>query len=325
MPATIAGSHLGIDTHANRPAANAAGQPIGALYSCSTHGLIYKTDGSTWSTYATLGGTGLADQGVFTYLDATEGSAPSTPASGKVRVYAKTDGRVYSKDDTGAEFGPFDAGGGGGSDFIATVTADANFTAYWPLNEHGTTYADAIGTDDLTALASTPGFGQAQDADVDGGSLVIPSSTYRVGRAALTWGNPFSYGCLITLYLDTTSDFGLIGQWDGAGSMAFLTNREMRAYSGSGFASWSATTADLLGTHLLVVTHNGTAVKLWWDGVEKATSNQTIPGTNVGGSFRIGAYNGATNGQGVFSDAFFCNGHALTGAEQLALVALADL
>src|ERR1041385_3074854 len=57
MPATIAGSHLGIDTHANRPAANAAGQPIGALYSCSTHGLIYKTDGSTWSTYATLSGT----------------------------------------------------------------------------------------------------------------------------------------------------------------------------------------------------------------------------------------------------------------------------
>jgi len=57
MPATILGSHLGIDTHANRPAANAAGQPIGALYSCSTHGLIYKTDGSTWSTYATLSGT----------------------------------------------------------------------------------------------------------------------------------------------------------------------------------------------------------------------------------------------------------------------------
>jgi|SRR6185369_204527 len=56
MPATIAGAHLGIDTHANRPAANAAGQPIGALYSCSTHSLIYKTDGSTWSTYATLGG-----------------------------------------------------------------------------------------------------------------------------------------------------------------------------------------------------------------------------------------------------------------------------
>lgn len=55
MGATIAGIHLGPDTHGNRPAANAAGQPIGALYSCTTHGKIYKTDGSSWSDYATLG------------------------------------------------------------------------------------------------------------------------------------------------------------------------------------------------------------------------------------------------------------------------------
>jgi hypothetical protein len=61
MPATIAGSHLGPDTHANRPAANATGQPVGAIYSCTTHGLIYKSDGASWSTYATLGGSGMAD------------------------------------------------------------------------------------------------------------------------------------------------------------------------------------------------------------------------------------------------------------------------
>lgn len=60
MPATIAGSHLGLDTHANRPAANAAGQPVGALYSCSDHLLVYKTDGSTWSTWASLTGSGIA-------------------------------------------------------------------------------------------------------------------------------------------------------------------------------------------------------------------------------------------------------------------------
>jgi hypothetical protein len=33
----------------------------------------------------------------------SEGSAASTPASGKVVVYAKTDGLIYSKDDAGAE------------------------------------------------------------------------------------------------------------------------------------------------------------------------------------------------------------------------------
>lgn len=33
----------------------------------------------------------------------SEGAAPSTPASGKVAIYAKTDGKVYSKDDAGVE------------------------------------------------------------------------------------------------------------------------------------------------------------------------------------------------------------------------------
>lgn len=60
MPATVAGVHLGPDTHANRPAANASGLPIGSLYSCTDHSLIYKTDGSAWATWATLGSGGTA-------------------------------------------------------------------------------------------------------------------------------------------------------------------------------------------------------------------------------------------------------------------------
>lgn len=59
------------------------------------------------------GGGGLSDQGEFTYLDAVEAAAPATPASGRVRIYAKADGRVYSKDDAGVEYGPFDTAGGG--------------------------------------------------------------------------------------------------------------------------------------------------------------------------------------------------------------------
>jgi len=39
--------------HSARPAANAVGS--GSLYACSTHGLIYQSDGSSWSTWATLG------------------------------------------------------------------------------------------------------------------------------------------------------------------------------------------------------------------------------------------------------------------------------
>lgn len=64
MPATVAGIHLGPDTHANRPAANASGLPVGSLYVCSDHGIIYQTDGSTWSTWATLGGGAVAAEDV---------------------------------------------------------------------------------------------------------------------------------------------------------------------------------------------------------------------------------------------------------------------
>lgn len=42
----------------------------------------------------------LADQ---TYIDFTEGAAPSTPAASTVVIYAKSDGLMYSKDDAGTE------------------------------------------------------------------------------------------------------------------------------------------------------------------------------------------------------------------------------
>lgn len=42
-----------VDTHANRPDATTV--PDGTLFSCEDHDLIYQSDGSTWSTWATLG------------------------------------------------------------------------------------------------------------------------------------------------------------------------------------------------------------------------------------------------------------------------------
>lgn len=54
------------------------------------------------------------------YIDLDEGAAPSTPAAGKVRVYAKTDGSTYQKDDAGTETG---LAGGGSGPTVATVDA----------------------------------------------------------------------------------------------------------------------------------------------------------------------------------------------------------
>ena len=103
------------------PSAPAAGHQ--RLYIDSTTHKLKRTDSS--GTDVTIeAAAGIADQGAFTFLDATEAAAPATPASGKVRIYAKTDGRIYSKDDAGTEYGPFDEAGSGGLTSLAPgVTA----------------------------------------------------------------------------------------------------------------------------------------------------------------------------------------------------------
>ena len=47
--------------------------------------------------------SGVAKISTSDHLEVTEIAAPSTPATGKVAVYAKTDGKLYIKDDTGTE------------------------------------------------------------------------------------------------------------------------------------------------------------------------------------------------------------------------------
>jgi hypothetical protein len=153
--------HVLVGAHGSRPAASAV--PEGALYSCTTHGLVYQSDTATWTTWLTAGG--LADTGTFTYLDAAEAAAPSTPTAGTVRIYAKSDGRIYSKDDGGTEYGPFDAAGGAGGfdvnpaivqqklagNAVSSITMDSA-----PGN--GNTlilFANGANTGDPTAISST--------------------------------------------------------------------------------------------------------------------------------------------------------------------------
>lgn len=75
---------------------------------------LFQSDGTIKTTAVagtgvhqhTGGGNGgpLGGSRVTTYLEFDEQSAaPGAPPTGRVRVYAKTDGRMYSKDDTNTE------------------------------------------------------------------------------------------------------------------------------------------------------------------------------------------------------------------------------
>jgi hypothetical protein len=92
------------------------------FYDSSDHLLKWKNSAGTVTAIAT--GTALTDQGVFTYLDGTVAAAPGTPASGKLRLYAKTGKVLAVKDDAGVE--TVLGAGGGGSDLVQTYAGSGS-------------------------------------------------------------------------------------------------------------------------------------------------------------------------------------------------------
>jgi hypothetical protein len=107
---------------------------------------LYDLSGGLSDHNHTGGGDGgdLSGSVVSNYLDFTEGSAPGTPASGKARLYVKTDGLFYSKDDAGAESGLSGGGGGTVSDWDPfTLLTPPPVLSNWAwVNQGGATAVD---------------------------------------------------------------------------------------------------------------------------------------------------------------------------------------
>lgn len=108
-----------------------------------------------------------------------EGAAPSTPSSGKVSVYAKTDGQIYSKDDAGSETRL--GSGGKPQDFRLSLTSGLPVT-----------------TSDVTAASTiycTPYKGNSIGL-YDGANWNIrTSSEFSLVLSALTSGRPYDVFC----------------------------------------------------------------------------------------------------------------------------------
>lgn len=163
MTVTRFADHLTDGTHAARPAATAV--PVGALYSCTDHNLVYQSDGSTWATWATLGTASvLTTKGDI----AGYSTVPDRLAVG-------TNGYVLTADSAealGVKWAAAAGGGGGaaGIDDLTTfntiygsaLTYDEEFSATssslpsgWAwVNQGSSTYAEANGRGVLVASQS---------------------------------------------------------------------------------------------------------------------------------------------------------------------------
>lgn len=86
------------------------------------------------------------------YTDVNEETAPSSPSAGKLRVYAKSDHKLYKKDNGGTESEV--GGGSGGSGEINVITNPNNADAGWTASAAGITVGTTTTGSDLPLSTS---------------------------------------------------------------------------------------------------------------------------------------------------------------------------
>ena len=120
--------------------------------------------------------TGTAGQG---YVDVTtQSSAPSSPASGDVRIYSKTDGKLYKKDSSGNEAAVGAGSGSGGVNYLVDW--------YDATKAVGTVSTVAVGGN-VTVSGSFPAVTSAWYADSTSGSAAIASSSDNTLRSTANY------------------------------------------------------------------------------------------------------------------------------------------
>jgi hypothetical protein len=205
---------LATGDHASRPSASAVGS--GALYSCTTHSLLYQSDGSSWTTWATLGG--------------------GTVAAADVSI---TDsGAYFTGTDVEAALQELGAGGGGGGGGLTQAYAGYNAvggTSVAPNDHRSVVQKITLANDclltDIEVYIKNNAAGQSGRFDVllfddvSGkpvhqlvGSMAGDSpSNFMLYRVSATAGDARWYGAAVGRWL-TAGDYWIGFNWKGQGA-----------------------------------------------------------------------------------------------------------
>lgn len=196
-----------------------------------------------------IGGEDWDDAHDVDHIDLPEATAPATPATGNVRIYAKADGRVYSKDDAGTEYGPFDAAGGG--PLLAYEEGLA-------IGANGDEFEDMSGWTATGSVSSADTGGHAYDASVL--TLTFPgvAVSHRYTKSAPTgdftaylslYGSPASNMLGWNFVNSSGNGVGLhwrggIWWWDNVSGWGYASQKATYGYQPPG---WPNTVSPYLG------------------------------------------------------------------------------
>jgi hypothetical protein len=192
-------------THAARPAANTVG--TGSLYACSTHSLIYQSDGSSWATWANVAGSGLTDP-MTTRGDIIVRNASNVTA----RLGIGSSGKVLQSDGTDIAWTTPSAGGQEFNEGAAAALTNATSTGDAGGRADGFPGTSLSGswTREATALSTGPTVKYSSFGGV-AGSACHYVQTYTPSGA-------FRIECRIWMQSSTNSGgMGLIARDSGSG------------------------------------------------------------------------------------------------------------
>lgn len=201
------------------------------------------------STWVALGYAGEFFDGVF-----SEGAAPATPASGKVILYAKSDGLLYSKDDAGVET---QVSGGTGFDGAFTEAAEPATPAAGKVviyaKADGLLYSkDDAGLETLVSGGSPSVAPIPQNSRSAAYTLVIGDAGKHIFHpAADTSARTFTIPANASVAFPIGTTITFVNEW-GAGVVTIAITTDVMQWAGSGTTGSRTLAAGSMATILKI-------------------------------------------------------------------------